>query len=261
MAIDTLYTSATYNAFTTALEMDDIMTALGVIFNASFWTALDAPSKEALIKASTRYINTLDWLGDQNTDIVVSSMKWPRTNLDGAEDTIVPYEIQLRAGCWIIHNATANGNGSGNKKAGSMKSKNVGEGNRWRRSRKKALIMMKINKAKSTDGKGLINHFSGLKKADSSLTVGVQQDAHDYADGTSVLMVAMVGEFGNASRNIAPRHFLSRAVKVDERFYKSRIIFILKKYDKDPKVINLMMNELGRHLARQIDYKTERGRA
>jgi len=158
---------------------------------------------------------------------------------------------------------------------------------------------MKINKAKSTDGKGLINHFSGLKKADSSLTVGVQQDAHDYADGTSVLMVAMVGEFGNASRNIAPRHFLSRAVKVDERFYKSRIIFILKKYDKDPKVINLMMNELGRqssnkvqkhieandigmapnkpstanakggnqpmvdtgHLARQIDYKTERGRA
>lgn len=127
MAIDTLYTSATYNAYTTVLEMDDIMANLGVLFNASFWTALDAPTKEALIKASTRYINTLDWLGDQNLDIVVPSMKWPRINLDGAEDTVVPYEIQLRAGCWIIHNATANGNGSGNKKAGSMKSKNVGE--------------------------------------------------------------------------------------------------------------------------------------
>ena len=159
--------------------------------------------------------------------------------------------------------------------------------------------MMKLNKSKSTDGNGLTKHFSGLKKADNSLTVGVQQDAHDYPDGTSVLMVAMVGEFGNASNNIVPRHFLSRAVEVDERFYKSRITFILKKYDKDPKLVNIMMGELGRqssekvrkhieandigmapnkastanakggnqplvdsgHLARQIDYKTERGRA
>lgn len=158
--------------------------------------------------------------------------------------------------------------------------------------------MIKKNNAKSTDGNGLTAHFSGLNKADNSLTVGVQQDAHDYPDGTSVIMVAMVGEFGNASKNIPPRHFLSRAIEIDERFYKNKITFILKKYNSDPKLINLMMNELGRqstekvqkhiegndigmtpnkqstanakggnqpmidtgHLARQIDYKNERTR-
>lgn len=159
--------------------------------------------------------------------------------------------------------------------------------------------MMKLNKAKSTDGKGLTKHFSGLRKADNSLTVGVQQDAHDYEDGTSVLMVALVGEYGNASKNIVPRHFLSRAIETDERFYKQKITFILKKYNGESKLINIMMNELGRqssnkvkdhiegndigmapnkpstanakggnqpmidsgHLVRQIDYKTGRGRA
>lgn len=107
--------------------MDAIMVGLGVIFTATFWSALTDPSKEALIKASTRYINTLEWLGDQNPDIEVTSMKWPRIDLDGAEDTVVPYEVQLRMGCWIIHNSTANGNGSGNGKADRLTSRNVGD--------------------------------------------------------------------------------------------------------------------------------------
>ena len=158
--------------------------------------------------------------------------------------------------------------------------------------------MMKLDKSKSTEGNGLTKHFTGLRKADNAMTVGVQQDAHDYPDGTSVLMVAMVGEFGNASKNIVPRHFLSRAVEVDERYYKQRIVKILKRYDKDHKLINIMMNQLGSdsmqkvkghieannigmapnkestafakggnqplvdtgHLVRQIDYKNERKR-
>jgi len=127
MAIDTLYTSAGYNAFATVVQMDAIMVDLGVTLTATFWASLTEPTKEALTKASTREINTLDWLGDQNPDIVVASMDWPRINLDGAEDTVVPEEIMLRMGCWIIHNATANGNGGGNGKAGNVSSRNVGD--------------------------------------------------------------------------------------------------------------------------------------
>lgn len=127
MAIDTLYTSAGYNAFATEEQMDAIMVDLGVTFTATFWASLDTPNKEALIKASTRYINTMEWLGDQNPDIAVASMDWPRIDLDGAEDTVVPEEIMLRMGCWIIHNATANGNGSGNGKADGVTNKSVGD--------------------------------------------------------------------------------------------------------------------------------------
>lgn len=104
---------------------------------------------------------------------------------------------------------------------------------------------MKLNKSKSTDGKGLTTHFNGLRKANNAVTVGVQPDAHDYPDGTSVILIATLGEFGDASRGLVPRHFLSRAVEADKDFYKHRVKFILKAYDKDPKLINLMMRQLG----------------
>lgn len=127
MALDTDYTSATYDAFSTILEMDAVMAELGVLFTATFWSSLQTADKEALIKASTRYINTLRWKGEQNPDIQVATMQFPRIELEGATDTEVPHEVMLRMGCWIIHNATANGNGSGNISAGAMKSKNVGD--------------------------------------------------------------------------------------------------------------------------------------
>ena len=106
--------------------------------------------------------------------------------------------------------------------------------------------MIKKNPSKSTDGTGLLLHAMGLKKANNGVTVGVQEDAHDYADGTSVLMVAMLGEFGDASNGLVPRHFLSRAVETDKDFYKKRIIGILKKYNKgETTLVNMMMIELG----------------
>ena len=126
MALDIDYTSPLYNAFCDVATMDSAMIDLGVLYTATFWADLDAPNKEALIKASTRNINSLVWKGDQNPDILVPTMLYPRINLDGAEDTVIPEEIILRMGCWIIHNATANGNGSGNGKAGAVKAKNVG---------------------------------------------------------------------------------------------------------------------------------------
>lgn len=106
--------------------------------------------------------------------------------------------------------------------------------------------MFKLNKAKSTDGKGLVTHYNGLKKSNSSLVVGVHHDAHDYDDGTSVLLVAMLGEFGDASSGLVPRHFLSRSVDIDKAFYKTRMKLMLKRYNKDaPTGLEIMFNQLG----------------
>ena len=157
---------------------------------------------------------------------------------------------------------------------------------------------VKLNKAKSTDGNGLEDHFKGLNKAKKHVTIGIQQDAHDYSDGTSVLMVAQIGEYGNAANNIPPRHFLSRSVEMDKSWYTSKIKKVLKAYDKKSKFITTAFNEMGRkgvarvqsyieqnnigmtsnkpstiaakggnqpmvdtgHLVRQIDYKQEGGK-
>ena len=106
---------------------------------------------------------------------------------------------------------------------------------------------MKINKSKSTDGKGLITHFKGLDKARKHVTLGLQADAQDYADGTSILQVAISGEFGNARNNVKPRHFLSLAVHKDKDFYLSKTKKILKFYKMcDVNFVNTAMTELGR---------------
>lgn len=106
---------------------------------------------------------------------------------------------------------------------------------------------MKLNKSKSTDGKGLQTHFSGLDKAKKHVTIGIQADAHDYADGTSILTVAVAGEFGNARANVRPRHFLSLSVLKDKSFYLSQTKKILKFYKKGKSnFVNIAMTELGR---------------
>lgn len=127
MALNTDYTTADYNSFSTVAEMDEVIAELGVLYTATFWKSLEEIDKEALIKNATRYINTLEWLGEQNEAIIAKAMLWPRTDIENVAEDAIPYEILLKMGCWIIHNASANGNGSGNAEAGSIISKKVGD--------------------------------------------------------------------------------------------------------------------------------------
>ena len=106
---------------------------------------------------------------------------------------------------------------------------------------------MKLSKSKSTDGKGLISHYKGLDKAKKHITIGIQPDAQDYADGTSILTVAVAGEYGNARLRIKPRYFLSRSVSKDHAFYQARIRKLLKAYRKGAATfLNVGLSELGR---------------
>lgn len=123
MALDTLYTSTGYNAYTDVTGMDDAMAEVGALYKNTFWAAQSEAVKEALIKASTKAMNKLDWIGEQNTGIVVPSMDWPRADIEGVGATEIPEDLKLRMACWITHNAAA----SSLSKGKNVASKSVGE--------------------------------------------------------------------------------------------------------------------------------------
>lgn len=124
MALDTTYTSATYNAFTTILEMDAAMAELGLFFKNTFWAALTDIDKEALIKVASREVSKLDWQGTPTQGILVSSLTWPRTDVPNVGTEEIPYDLQLRMGCWVIHNSLASPLASD---TANVKSKSVGD--------------------------------------------------------------------------------------------------------------------------------------
>ena len=123
MALDTTYTSPTYNAYSSIATMDDAMAVIGVLINNTFWSALSDTVKESLIKLATRDINKYEWIGLQNPSIVVASMDWPRTDIDNVLTTEIPYDVIQRMACWISHNAKESTLGA----TGSVNSKSVGE--------------------------------------------------------------------------------------------------------------------------------------
>jgi len=53
-----------------------------------------------------------------------------------------------------------------------------------------------------------------------SVKVGLPKDSNDYPDGTSVIMVGAVHEFGSPSRNVPQRSFLRSTVQEQRRPYK-----------------------------------------
>jgi len=127
MALDTLYTSATYNAFTDVAGMDAIMTEFSVLMDNSFWTALADPAKEQLIIFATSNENTKDWIGERNENIVVTEMEWPRTGIDTVSDTVVPTAVIRSMACWISQNAV--GSALNTAGTGDVASRSVGEVN------------------------------------------------------------------------------------------------------------------------------------
>ena len=123
MALDTLYTSTGYNAYSSIADMDTAMAEVGALYKNTFWATQEDQAKEALIKASTKAMNKLDWKGEQNAATVVLSMDWPRTDVEGVGETEIPEDLVLRMACWITHNAAA----SSLSKGKNVASKSVGE--------------------------------------------------------------------------------------------------------------------------------------
>lgn len=57
-------------------------------------------------------------------------------------------------------------------------------------------------------------------KGPDLVKVGLPKGSNDYADGTSVIMVGTVHEFGSPARNIPQRSYLRSTVESNKRSYK-----------------------------------------
>jgi len=132
MALDTDFTSPTYDAYADIATMDAIISAQVIVGGGTDggWSNLDVASKEVMIKASTAFIDTLDWYGERNELIVEPYRTQPRSGLYYPDNSIVPDDVIQQPitgtmGCWII--ATMNSNADSTTNASGIKKKKVGD--------------------------------------------------------------------------------------------------------------------------------------
>lgn len=132
MALDTDYTSPTYDAYATVATMDSFISAQVIVGGGTDggWSTMDEPTKEVMVKASTDYADTINWEGTTNVDIVEPYRTQPRDNLYYPNGTVVPADVVQQPviammACWII--ATLNDNSSSTTNASGIKKKKVGD--------------------------------------------------------------------------------------------------------------------------------------
>ena len=74
-----------------------------------------------------------------------------------------------------------------------------------------------------------IENLNAHFKGPSTVKVGLPKGSNDYPDGTSVIMVGTVHEFGSPSRNIPQRSFLRTSVLDNKPKYKTLYKKLAKK--------------------------------
>jgi len=71
-----------------------------------------------------------------------------------------------------------------------------------------------------------------MKKGGDKVMVGLPKSSNDYPDGTSVIMVGAVHEFGSTIRNVPERSFLRSTLRNHKKKYKSLFVKLSKKIIK-----------------------------
>lgn len=84
-------------------------------------------------------------------------------------------------------------------------------------------------KSKPTKAIKAIEKIAKNMDGENSVKVGLPKGSNAYPDGTSVIMVGTVHEFGSPSRNVPERSFLRATVKEQRRAYKSLFRKLSKK--------------------------------
>ena len=74
-----------------------------------------------------------------------------------------------------------------------------------------------------------IERMAKTMRGPNSVVVGLPKGANDYPDGTSVIMVGTIHEFGSDVRNIPQRSFLRSTVQEKRRKYKVMFKKLAKK--------------------------------
>lgn len=74
-----------------------------------------------------------------------------------------------------------------------------------------------------------LEKISTAMRGSDSVVVGLPKGSNEYPDGTSVIMVGAVHEFGSPARNVPQRSFLRSTVKEKRRSYKDMFTKLAKK--------------------------------
>ncbi len=106
---------------------------------------------------------------------------------------------------------------------------------------------------KPTDAIKELEKISNSMKGADSVKVGLPKGSNDYPDGTSVIMVGAVHEFGSSSKNIPQRSFLRSTVQEKRRKYKKMFSKLAKKIVNGKLTVKEALNLLG--LQVQTDVK------
>lgn len=69
-----------------------------------------------------------------------------------------------------------------------------------------------------------IEQIAAEMKKDGRVKIGLPKGSNNYPDGTSVIMVGSVHEFGSPSRNVPERSFLRSTMNENSRKYKAEMI-------------------------------------
>lgn len=64
---------------------------------------------------------------------------------------------------------------------------------------------------------------SGMEKGGDKVLVGLPKDSNPYPNGTSVILVGLIHEFGSPARGIPQRSYLRSTVKAKKSEYKEMI--------------------------------------
>ena len=98
---------------------------------------------------------------------------------------------------------------------------------------------------KPTDAIRELEKISNSMKGADSVKVGLPKGSNDYPDGTSVIMVGSVHEFGSPSKNIPQRSFLRATVQEKRRKYKKLFSKLAKNIIDDKLNVKEALNLLG----------------
>jgi len=97
-----------------------------------------------------------------------------------------------------------------------------------------------------------VNKLSEIKKAKLKVAVGLPAGSNDYPDGTSLIMVGTVHEFGSPVKGIPARSFLRATVKGNKRKYKRDIAKIGKRIVSRDFDFRKGLNTLGQLVASDV---------
>lgn len=130
MALDTDYTSPTYNSYYTIVEIDALVAALDGVRDVSKWPNQSDVQKESLILAATRDANTFCFPGDLSS-AVKTNMAWPRRGAYYTNGVAIPENtIPKEMGDYIAYRVCEridNQDGSASSAAQNIKRQKLGD--------------------------------------------------------------------------------------------------------------------------------------